>query len=101
MDFFDSLKQYLIFVLLCSTKILALLAARLAVQGFAGYSIPFEAGFFTVGPFRFPDASHPKTGGLPRKQLAFSATGSASLLSPRAPPHILTVAKIESGFLTV
>jgi len=42
--FFDSLKQYLIFVLLCSTKILALLAARLALQGFAGYSISFEAG---------------------------------------------------------
>jgi len=32
-------------MLLCSTKILALLAARLAMQGFAGYSIPFEAGF--------------------------------------------------------
>ena len=44
MDFFDSLNQYLIFVLLCSAKILALLAARLAVQGFAGYLIPFEAG---------------------------------------------------------
>jgi len=44
LDFFDSLKQYLIFVLLCSTKILALLAARLASQGFAGYLIPFEVG---------------------------------------------------------
>ena len=45
MHFFDNLKQYLIFVLYSSTKILALLAARLAVQGFAGYSISFEAGF--------------------------------------------------------
>jgi len=32
-------------MLLRSTKILALLAARLAMQGFAGHLIPFEAGF--------------------------------------------------------
>jgi len=44
MDFFDSLKQYLIFVLLCSTKILALLAARLAAQGFAEYLDPIRGG---------------------------------------------------------
>jgi len=49
MDFFDNLKQYLIFVPLRSTKILALLAARLVMQGFAGYSIPFEAGFAPSG----------------------------------------------------
>jgi len=48
LNFFDSLKQYLIFALPRSAKILALLAARLALQGFAGYSILFEAGFFTV-----------------------------------------------------
>jgi len=44
-DFFDSLKQSLIFVLSCSTKILALLTARLALQGFAGDLISFEVGF--------------------------------------------------------
>jgi len=54
LDFFDSLKQSLIFVLSCSTKILALLTARLALQGFAGDLIPFEVGLFTVVAQRFP-----------------------------------------------
>ena len=32
--------------------------------------------------FRFPDASRPQTGALPRNRLAFPATGGASPLSP-------------------
>ena len=49
---------------------------------------PIVPLLLTVGPFRFPDASHPQTGALPRIPLAFSATGSASRDSSKSPRFI-------------
>jgi len=71
LDFFDSLKQYLIFVLLCSTKILALLAARLAVQGFAGYLDPIRGGLLHRWPIPVSGCFAPENRGPASKAARF------------------------------